>query len=205
MSHEDLRIVVGLGNPGSEYTHTRHNIGFMILNKLAEKHSANFKNKKNLFGQIAEIRNGTKQLRLLLPETYMNNSGQAIRACLNWYDIEISQILVLVDDMDLPLGRLRLRTSGGSGGHKGLLSTIQHLQTENFPRLRVGIGAPAGLDETRKLNTVSHVLGNFSKEEQPVIEKVLDEVIIGIDLIQQIGFIKASNQLNRCMPLQNEF
>ena len=196
MSQGDLRLLVGLGNPGSKYRNTRHNIGFMALEKLAAKHETAFKKQRNIFGQIAEVGVTQNRTRLLLPDTYMNESGKSIRACLDWFDIEISQILVLVDDMDLPLGKLRLRAGGGSGGHNGLRSSIQHLKTENFSRLRIGIGSPPGSPELRKLKTVSHVLGGFTPEEKPVVTDVINEVIAGINLIQKTGIDKAANHLN---------
>ncbi|WP_320675236.1 aminoacyl-tRNA hydrolase [Prochlorococcus sp. MIT 1341] len=204
MSLEDLRLLVGLGNPGSRYTSTRHNIGFMAIERLAKRQSVNFKTHKNINGRIADLVNRQKQLKLLLPDTYMNESGQAINACLKWFDIEVTQILVIVDDMDLPLGRLRLRASGGSGGHNGLRSTIQHLKTENFCRLRIGIGAPPGEPVLRKSKTTSHVLGNFTAEEKPLLEEILNEVVLGPDLIQRNGFAKASDHLNSYSPLHNQ-
>jgi len=123
-------------------------------------------------------------------------TARAIRAALDWFGLEASQMLVLVDDMDLPLGRLRLRTSGGAGGHNGLRSTIAHLGGQDFPRLRIGIGAPALNPVERKQRTVGHVLGRFAAAEQPVLEEVLEEVLSGIGSIQRLGFERAGNRLN---------
>ncbi len=204
MGPGDLQLLVGLGNPGLKYSSTRHNIGFMVLEKFAMKNSITFKSQKNILGQLAELRDQQAQLKLLLPETYMNDSGRAIRACLDWFNIDRAQILVIVDDMDLPLGKLRVRSKGGAGGHKGLRSTIQHLKSEDFWRLRIGIGAPEGMPIERKSKTISHVLGNFSTNEQPLIEKVLNEVLLGIELIQSQGMNKASNYLNSFVPIESK-
>jgi PTH1 family peptidyl-tRNA hydrolase len=145
---------------------------------------------------LAEVGSGERRLRLLMPQTYMNESGRSIRAALDWFRLEPSQILVLVDDMDLPLGRLRLRVSGSAGGHNGLRSTIQHLGSEAFARLRIGIGAPADNPVERRERTVSHVLGRFSAEEKPMVEEVLTEVLAGVDLIRRLGPERAGNRLN---------
>ena len=120
----DFRLVVGLGNPGSKYKTTRHNIGFMALERFAEKNAVSFKKNTKVEGLLAEVGFGSTRVRLLMPSTYMNESGRSIRSALNWFGIEIEQLLVLVDDMDLPLGTLRLRTKGSSGGHNGLKSTM---------------------------------------------------------------------------------
>jgi PTH1 family peptidyl-tRNA hydrolase len=191
-----LQLLVGLGNPGEKYAGTRHNVGFMALERLAGRGCVSFRHQAKLHGLLAEVGQGHQRLRLLMPQTYMNDSGRSIRAALDWYGIEPMQMLVLVDDMDLPLGRLRLRASGGAGGHNGLRSTIAHLGGQEFPRLRIGIGAPALNPVERKQRTVGHVLGRFSPSEQPVLEEVLDEVLAGIDLIQRLGIERAGNRLN---------
>ena len=158
-------MIVGLGNPGSKYQRTRHNIGFMALEKLAETKGISFNKHKKINGLLAELGVAENKLRLLLPNTYMNESGQAIRATLDWFGLEVEQILVLVDDLDLPLGRLRLRAQGSAGGHNGLRSTIHHLNTQNFCRLRIGIGSPSPIPEERRARTIKHVLGNFDPKE----------------------------------------
>jgi PTH1 family peptidyl-tRNA hydrolase len=191
-----LQLLVGLGNPGEKYAGTRHNVGFMALERLAARSGASFRNQAKLHGLLAEVGQGAARLRLLMPQTYMNDSGRSIRAALDWYGLEASQMLVLVDDMDLPFGRLRLRASGGAGGHNGLRSTIAHLGGEAFPRLRIGIGAPALSTVERRQRTVGHVLGRFAPADQPVLEQVLDEVLAGIELIQRLGLERAGNRLN---------
>ena len=191
-----LSLVVGLGNPGEKYAGTRHNVGFMALERLAKRQNSSFKQQSKLHALAAEVGQGAERLRLLMPQTYMNDSGRSIRAALDWFGLEPNQMLILVDDMDLPLGRLRLRLSGGAGGHNGLRSTIAHLGGQELPRLRIGIGAPALNPVERKQRTVGHVLGRFAVAEQPVLEEVIDEVLAGLDLIQRLGFERAGNRLN---------
>ena len=191
-----LSLVVGLGNPGEKYAGTRHNVGFMALERLAKRQNSSFKQQSKLHALAAEVGQGAERLRLLMPQTYMNDSGRSIRAALDWFGLEPNQMLILVDDMDLPLGRLRLRLSGGAGGHNGLRSTIAHLGGQEFPRLRIGIGAPALNPVERKQRTVGHVLGRFAVAEQPVLEEVIDEALAGLDLIQRLGFERAGNRLN---------
>ena len=191
-----LQLLVGLGNPGDKYAGTRHNVGFMALERLAAQSGSSLKQQSKLHGLLAEVGSGPKRLRLLMPQTFMNDSGRSIRAALDWFGLEPAQMLVLVDDMDLPLGRLRLRSSGGAGGHNGLRSTIAHLGGQDFPRLRIGIGAPALNPVERKQRTVGHVLGRFAAAEQPALDEVLEEVLQGIDLIQRLGLERAGNRLN---------
>jgi len=195
-----LQLLVGLGNPGSKYAATRHNVGFVALERLAGAGGAVFRQQPKLHGLLAEVGQGATRLRLLMPQTYMNDSGRSIRAALDWFGLEPSQLLVVVDDMDLPLGKLRLRATGSAGGHNGLRSTISHLGTQDFPRLRIGIGAPAHDPAERRARTVGHVLGRFSAAEQPLLEAVLAEVEAGIGLIQRLGLERAGNRLNSFQP-----
>ena len=193
---DGLKMVVGLGNPGSKYSGTRHNIGFMALERMASSNGIMFRQQSKLHGLAAETGVGDQRLRLLMPQTYMNDSGRSIRAALDWFGFSPEQLLVLVDDMDLPLGRLRLRAQGGAGGHNGLRSTIQHLGSQVFPRLRIGIGAPAENPQERRAKTVSHVLGSFSKSEQNSVDAVLDGVLEAVVRIQRMGLDRAGNWIN---------
>ncbi len=192
----DPSLLVGLGNPGSKYSSTRHNVGFMVLEKLATKECASFSTSKKLFGQLAEIGIGAQKRRLLMPDTYMNESGRAVQAAMHWFGLQPNHILIIVDDIDLPLGKLRLRYQGGAGGHNGLKSIINNLGTQNFSRLRVGIGKPVIAFEEKQVRTVSHVLGAFNSKEQLVMQSVLNEVVLGLNLIQEVGLEKAANHLN---------
>jgi PTH1 family peptidyl-tRNA hydrolase len=195
-----LHLVVGLGNPGAQYADTRHNVGFMALERLAAAAGTTFRQQSKLQGLVAQVGQGTSRLRLLMPQTFMNESGRSIRAALDWFDLAPSQLLVVVDDMDLPLGKLRLRASGSAGGHNGLRSAISHLGTQDFARLRIGIGAPAEDPAQRRARTVGHVLGRFGAAERPLLEAVLTEVEAGIGLIQRLGLERAGNRLNSFQP-----
>ena len=199
-----LRLVVGLGNPGTKYEGTRHNIGFMALERMASREGFSFRQQSKLHGLAAEHGIGESRLRLLMPQTYMNDSGRSIRAALDWFGFTPEQLLVLVDDMDIPLGRLRLRAQGSAGGHNGLRSTIQHLGTQAFPRLRIGIGAPADNPAERRARTVSHVLGPFSRAEQSEVDAVLDGVLEAIQRIQREGLDRAGNWINGFRPASVE-
>ncbi|MEM8602816.1 MAG: aminoacyl-tRNA hydrolase, partial [Cyanobacteria bacterium P01_H01_bin.121] len=137
------QLIVGLGNPGKKYAGTRHNIGFDVVDAFAQVVQADFAEESRFQGYFAETRlPNSNKLRLLKPNTYMNRSGQAIHAVVHWFKLQPESVLVVYDEMDLPLGRLRLRLNGSAGGHNGMKSAIAHLGTQNFPRLRVGIGAP---------------------------------------------------------------
>ncbi len=195
-----LQLLVGLGNPGDKYAGTRHNVGFMALDRLAAASGVSFRQQGILHAQMAEVGQGQARLRLLMPQTFMNDSGRSIRAALDWFSLQPQQLLVVVDDMDLPLGRLRLRASGSAGGHNGLRSTISHLGTQDFPRLRIGIGAPAADPSERRARTVGHVLGRFAPAEMPLLEAVLAEVEAGIGVIQRLGIERAGNRLNSFQP-----
>ena len=199
-----LRLVVGLGNPGTKYEGTRHNIGFMALERMASREGFSFRQQSKLHGLAAEHGIGESRLRLLMPQTYMNDSGRSIRAALDWFGFMPEQLLVLVDDMDIPLGRLRLRAQGSAGGHNGLRSTIQHLGTQAFPRLRIGIGAPADNSAERRARTVSHVLGPFSRAEHSEVDAVLDGVLEAIQRIQRQGLDRAGNWINGFRPASVE-
>jgi len=191
-----LQLVVGLGNPGPKYLDTRHNVGFMAVERLATELGGSFRQQARLHGLLADVGQAATRLRLLMPQTFMNDSGRSIRAALDWFGLQPADLLVIVDDMDLPLGRLRLRASGSAGGHNGLRSAISHLGTQDFPRLRIGIGAPAGNPQERKARTIGHVLGRFSPAERPLLNDVLTEVEAGIGLIQRLGLDRAGTRLN---------
>ena len=173
--------LIGLGNPGKKYSKNRHNIGFLLLESLSKKHNANFLLKDKLKSLYSEFKINDSTYRLFLPNTFMNNSGDAVRAIVDWYKINLNQIFIIVDDKDLPLGKIRFRKKGSSGGHNGLKSIIEKLQTQNFNRIRIGIGSPPSIHSTNKFNTVSHVLGNISPEEKSTLEKVYKQVIESLE------------------------
>ena len=192
------KLVVGLGNPGREYEGTRHNVGFAALDRLAEKLKCSFRNKSRFSAQVAEAGAGEAgKVTLAKPQTFMNRSGCAVQALLVWLKIGPAQLLVVVDDADLPLGQIRLRASGGSGGHNGLRSIIEALGgNEEFARLRIGIGrtAPVGMDIT------GHVLGRFGPAERDVAEQAVASAVEAIECCLRHGLVEAMNRFNRKSP-----
>jgi PTH1 family peptidyl-tRNA hydrolase len=165
-----IDLIVGLGNPGDEYRHTRHNIGFMAIDYLASQWQIQLKVDRKFQGIYGDGRypNG-QRLRLLKPTTYMNLSGQSVRSLCDWFKIDPHAVLVIYDDMDLPFGKIRLRPSGSAGGHNGMKSIISHLGTQNFPRLRLGIGRSDRATPT----AISHVLGSFNPEETHTLPDIM--------------------------------
>ena len=186
------QLIVGLGNPEPKYDKTRHNIGFDVLDALARRMQVSWSENRRFQALCGEGRalNGEK-LRLLKPLTYMNRSGQAIRAAIDWYKLPPESVLIVYDDMDLPVGRLRLRLSGSAGGHNGMKSAIAHLGTQNFPRLRIGIGK----SDTDK-DTVSHVLGKFSPDETQLMSEVLQLAVDSVEFSLKQGVQKAMSLYN---------
>ncbi len=186
------QLIVGLGNPEPKYEQTRHNIGFEAVDALARSWKITLsENRKfqGVFGEGSGLQ-GNK-IRLLKPLTYMNRSGQAIRAATDWFKLPPESVLIIYDDMDLPVGRLRLRLSGSAGGHNGMKSAIAHLGTENFPRLRIGIGRSSTTPDS-----VSYVLGKFSPSETQVISEVLQLAIDAVELSIKQGVEKAMSLYN---------
>tara|TARA_B100000700_G_C14809260_1_gene744330 strand:+ start:210 stop:821 length:612 start_codon:yes stop_codon:yes gene_type:complete len=196
MQQGDIRLFVGLGNPGDKYVATRHNVGFMAVERLASINNISFTYNKKFSGIIAQSNLANKSIRLLKPQTYMNESGKSIRAALNWYGLKTSQIMIILDDMDLPLGKIRLRAKGGAGGHNGLQSTINNLGTNNFCRLRIGIGSPSEIASERKEKAISHVLGKFSSKEINIINEVMIAITSDLADINDIGIDRVANNLN---------
>ena len=200
MLSDDLKLIVGLGNPGPEYDKTRHNVGFMVLEEIARQNNCTFRESKKLFGKTCEYGTGIEKTRLLMPNTYMNESGKSVRSAKDWFNFQNNQLIVLVDDMDLPLGKIRVRSKGSSGGHNGLKSIINHLGTDEFKRLRIGIGSPSKDQKDRKSKTVSHVLGRFSNEEFIILNFIIQEIISCIESITSNNWEKISNRLNSYKP-----
>jgi len=173
--------LIGLGNPGKKYSNSRHNIGFLLLKDLSKKYNSNFLLKDKLKSSCSEFKINNSTYKLFLPNTFMNNSGDAVRAIVDWYKINLNQIFIIVDDKDLPLGKIRFRKKGSSGGHNGLKSIIEKLKTNKFNRIRIGIGAPTSIDGKKNFNTISHVLGNISLEEKYILDKVYNKVIESLE------------------------
>ena len=181
-----IRLIVGLGNPGPEYTFTRHNVGFLVLDQLAAMLGAAWEKAAKWESIIARA----GSVFLVKPTTFMNLSGHALRAVSDFYKIKPAETVVVTDDMALPLGRLRLRLEGGPGGHNGLESVICELGTEEIPRLRVGIGAPPPDFAT------DHVLGRFFEEERPVIAGAIERAAQAAKWAIDNGFVSAMNKFN---------
>ena len=185
--------LIGLGNPGKKYSKSRHNIGFLVLENLSRKYNSNFLLKDKLKSSCSEFKINNSTYRLFLPNTFMNNSGDAVRAIVDWYKMNLDQIFIIVDDKDLPLGKIRFRKKGSSGGHNGLKSIIEKLQTHEFNRIRIGIGSPPLNKEIKNFNTISHVLGNISLEEKVILDKVYKRVI---ESLEQINIKKEEHIMN---------
>lgn len=185
------RLIVGLGNPGETYRDTRHNIGFMVLDEIAKRLGTAFREEKRWSGMVAKFTGGY----LLKPLTFMNESGRSVQSVGHFYKASPAQSLVVYDDVDLPLGRLRFRTSGSAAGHNGIRSLIASLGTDEFPRLKVGISPADGRPAGERM--VGHVLGKFRTEEQPalqsVIQRAADAVLSAVDR----GLENAMNVFNR--------
>ena len=191
------QLIVGLGNPGSKYDRTRHNIGFEAVDFLADKWGATLSENRRFQGVFGEAKmRSHDKLYLLKPLTYMNRSGQAIRSVVDWYKLPPESVLVIYDDMDLPVGRLRLRLSGSAGGHNGMKSAIAHLGTQNFPRLRLGIDKPQAAVLNHDRETLSHVLGKFPPNERQTMDKLLQQVLEAIELALEDGVEKAMSLYN---------
>ena len=179
-------LIVGLGNPGKEYEQTRHNIGFDVIDYMANKYNIDV-NREKFKGICGEGFIENKKVILLKPLTYMNLSGESIRELANFYKLEEDEIIVVYDDISLDIGRLRIREKGSAGGHNGIKSIIQNLGGDKFPRVKVGVGQP-------KDNLVNHVLGKFSKEDREHIEKVIPVVS---DAIVEIVKNDAKESMNK--------
>ena len=189
-------FLIGLGNPGKKYSNNRHNVGFLLLKKFSKKNNSNFLLKEKLKSSYSEFKINNSSFRLFLPNTFMNNSGDAVRAIVDWYKVNLDQIFIIVDDKDLPLGKIRFRKKGSSGGHNGLKSIIEQLQTQNFNRIRIGIGSPPLISGKNNFNTISHVLGNISLEEQSILDRVYRRVIESLEQLNTKKEEFIINELN---------
>jgi PTH1 family peptidyl-tRNA hydrolase len=184
-----MKLIVGLGNPGDQYKATRHNVGFEVVAGLARKFGAGTP-RARFQGETVEVTIGGTKVLLLTPLTYMNASGGSVLAARDFYKIENNDVLVICDDFNLPLAKLRLRAKGSAGGQNGLADVIRRLGTEEVPRLRIGVGAPADRSAT------SHVLGRFLKDEQPVIAEALERAVEAAAAWVSFGLDAAMNKYN---------
>lgn len=189
-------LIVGLGNPGKEYDGTRHNIGFEAIDSLGRKYSIDL-NKSKFKGVFGEGFIEGKKVILLKPTTYMNLSGESIREVINFYKIDNNNIIVIYDDISLEIGKLRIREKGSAGGHNGIKSIIANMNTDVFPRIKIGVGQPKG-------DLVSHVLGRFNKEEEQDLKEVIEASIKAVEIIIKNGAKTAMNELNGFKLSKNE-
>ncbi len=191
-----MKLIVGLGNPGPRYHLTRHNVGFDVINAFADRHF--FPPCRTRFdGLVTDHSIGGEKVILLAPQTFMNASGRSVRQCLDFFQIDRSDVLVVVDDMNLDTARQRLRGSGSAGGQKGLADIVRHLGGEDFARLRIGIGRPPG-----RMDASSYVLQRFTEHERTEIDVAIQEAVAGLELWVREGLDAAMNVVNK--PLTND-
>lgn len=184
-----MKLIVGLGNPGKEYERTRHNVGFMVVDALADAFHVSI-NTQKFKGEYVKFKYKNEDIILLKPLTYMNNSGESVIQVMNFFKIDVDDLIVIYDDMDMPTGKLRLRQSGSAGGHNGMKSIIQHVGTQNFKRIRVGI------DKHVLIPVVDYVLGRFSKEQQPLINEGIENAKKAVQTMIDKDFVAAMNTYN---------
>jgi PTH1 family peptidyl-tRNA hydrolase len=187
-------LIVGLGNPGETYRDTRHNVGFMVLDELANRFKAPFREEKRWSGLLAKY----DGVHLLKPQTYMNDSGRCVQAVSHFFKAPAARTLVIYDDVDLPLGRLRFRGNGGAAGHNGIRSLICHLGTQDFPRLKVGIAPQDGRPKGERM--VGHVLGKFLPDEQSALQSIIQRSADAVLMALQRGLEQAMNVFNQPHP-----
>ena len=186
-----MKLVVGLGNPAPEYEKTRHNAGFRVLDGFSDYCGIRLRQRKH-FSIFGKGEFGNQRLIIAKPLTYVNLSGRAVKSFVNYYRIELRDMLLVYDDMDLEIGRIRIRSGGSSGGHKGIESVILHVGSEKFPRLRVGIGK----EKTGAMTGREFVLRKFSRVEEPVIQKAVERSISAIETVIISGLACAMNRFN---------
>lgn len=186
-----VKAVVGLGNPGRKHRNNRHNLGFVVADYLCEKRGGSFEKKDKLY-ELAEIQIAQREIHVLKPSTYMNLSGEAVRSFCEEFGIDLGQVIVVCDDTNLPLGKIRIRASGSDGGHKGLRSVITDMETEDFPRLRMGVGLPQP-----GLSLEEYVLRDFTEEEIPSAKAMVLRAYEAIIKVIESGLEETMNLYNR--------
>lgn len=187
-----VKMIVGLGNPGSKYEKTKHNIGFMAVDKIVNNLDVTFTEDKNFKAQIGSIFINHEKVYFVKPTTFMNNSGIAVKALLTYYNISVEDLIVIYDDLDMEVGKLRLRSKGSAGGHNGIKSIIAHIGTQEFNRIKVGIGRPL-----KGMTVINHVMGQFNTEDNIVISLTLDRVVNAVNFyLQENDFEKTMQKFN---------
>ena len=185
-----MKLVVGLGNPGKQYEKTKHNIGFMVVDAIADSVPHTLWREEQR-AEVCSITVAGEKVLLVKPQTFMNVSGESVGPLMRYYKIDPSDVYCIYDDMDLPVGKLRIRPNGSSGGHNGIKSLISHLGTENFPRFRVGIGRPLP-----QWTVIDHVLAPFSEESQEKVQKGIKDTVKAVLGTLEVGIDKGMNQFN---------
>jgi peptidyl-tRNA hydrolase, PTH1 family len=196
---ENLYLIAGLGNPGTKYAETRHNVGFMVLERLSSRWGGAWKQDSGFKSRLARCEREGRRVLLCQPQTYMNASGEAVGATANFFRLPPEQVLVVLDDADLPFGHVRMRPEGSSGGHHGLESIEQHLGTRQFPRLRIGIGRK----EAGNREITDYVLGRFAPEDREDLEKVLTRAADQVECWLLAGIDRAMNQYNGAITVSS--
>lgn len=186
-----MHLIAGLGNPGLKYRNTRHNVGFKVVDLLAKSLGVRL-DRRRFQGRFTRTRFQNTDVILLRPMTFMNRSGNSIRACIDFFDLKVENVVVVHDDVDLPVGRVKVVRGGGAGGHKGVLSAIQHLGTQEFPRVKIGVGRPGYDGESVE----DYVLKSFSRNEKEVVEEVIQVATQACELIVDSGVDAAMNHIN---------
>ena len=188
---EGMFMIVGLGNPGREYMHNRHNVGYQMIRRFSENHAIRLRTKRKLASRVGVAQVAGRRVVAVEPRTFMNRSGQAVASAVGFYGVNPKEVLVILDDVNLPLGRLRIRTKGSDGGHNGLRSIITWLGTTEFSRLRIGVGN----DNSRSLT--GFVLGDFTEDERRVIGEAIERAAEAVDTVIAEGISAAMNRYNR--------
>lgn len=183
-------VVVGLGNPGEKYAKTRHNAGAMVLDELLRRNGATLKRHKSGCA-IAEIGVGDQRMVLARPMSYMNESGRPARELIRWYKVPLDQVIVVHDELDIPLGEVRIKVGGGTAGHNGVKSVASHLGSKEFIRVRVGVGRPRG-----RQDPVDYVLSDFSSSERKELDFIIQEAADAVERIVEVGAERAMNEIN---------
>jgi peptidyl-tRNA hydrolase, PTH1 family len=186
-----LKLVVGLGNPGPEYARTRHNVGFLVADRLASALGARFETRK-FSADLAEARAGREKLWIMKPQTYMNHSGESVGAALRFWKLDLEDLVVVHDDLELAPFRLQLKVGGGHGGNNGVKSVNAHVGSEAYARVRFGIGRPPAV-----MDPADYVLGRFAKDEEADVDSTVERAAEAARLCVELGAAKAMNQVNR--------
>ena len=197
-----MKLIVGLGNPGNQYAHNRHNIGFMCVSHFAKERNWSFEKKEGL-ARTAHGRLDGEEIILARPQTFMNASGEAVKKLVIKYRIKPDDLIVVHDEMDLQLGNIRIRQGGSSAGHNGIESVIYEIGTPNFVRLRIGVGHPCEAPNEGQKRVINHVLGDFQGEESSIIKKVIDEADHALVTLIRDGIERAMNQFNKSNAPKN--